>query len=66
MANGKTSWEIARQNGINEDVIIKSRFKRALAAQIDCIIVKNDFVKSHDFTKAKHKIDSLRELLNIL
>ena len=28
MAQGKTSWEIARKNGITEDVIIKTRYKR--------------------------------------
>ena len=39
--------------------------KSAVAAKIDCVIVKNDFVKSHDFTQAKHKIDSLENLLNI-
>ncbi len=166
MAQGKTSWEVARANGVNEETIIKSRFKRdiyyqeylkkehieingveeileqlkqkyqmaiittsrrvdfdiihnqrnikkhmdfvlcvedydrakpypdpylaglnkfnakdeetivvedserglksAVAANIDCVIVKNDFVKTHDFTNAKYKIDDLSELLNIL
>jgi HAD superfamily hydrolase (TIGR01509 family) len=166
MANGKTSWEIARQNGISEEVIVKSRFKRdeyyqhylktenieingvedvlrqliekykmaiittsrrvdfniihnsrsikkymdfvlcvedyprakpypdpylkglemfnakkentiivedserglksAVAAGIDCVIVKNDFVKSHNFSKAKYKVEDLKELLTIL
>ena len=40
--------------------------KSAVAANIDCIIVKNDFVSSHDFSSAKHKIDNLSGLLNIL
>ena len=166
MAQGKTSWEIAREHGINEDTIIKARFKRdlyyqeylrkenieihgveeilqelkqkyqmaiittsrredfniihnqrnitnymdfilcvedyprskpepdpylaglekfkakkeetivvedserglksAVAAGIDCVIVKNDFVKSHDFTQAKYKIETLNELVKIL
>lgn len=166
MAQGKTSWEIARLNGISEETIIKSRFKRdeyyqeylktenieikgveevlnelkqkckmaiittsrrvdfniihnqrniknymdfilcvedypnakphpdpylaglnkfnakkdetivvedserglksAVAANIDCVIVKNDFVSSHDFSSAKYKIDTLNELVDIL
>jgi len=166
MAQGKTSWEIARQNGISEETIINSRYKRdeyyqrylktenieiqgveevleelkhnykmaiittsrrvdfniihdtrniknymdfvlcvedykrakpypdpylaglkkfnakkeetvvvedserglksAVAASLDCIIVKNDFVKSHDFSQAKYKIESLDELLKTL
>lgn len=166
MAQGKTSWEIARANGISEELIIKSRFKRdeyyqeylrkehieitgveevlqalkqkyqmaiittsrrvdfniihqqrniknymdfilcvedyprskpqpdpylaglskfdakkeetivvedserglksAVAAGIDCVIVKNDFVSTHDFSKAKYKIESLDELISLL
>ncbi len=40
--------------------------KSAVAAGIDCVIVKNDFVSSHDFTNAKYKIDTLSELINIV
>ncbi len=40
--------------------------KSAVAANIDCVIVKNDFVSSHDFSSAKHKIDTLSGLFNIL
>jgi len=40
--------------------------KSAVAADIDCVIVKNDFVSSHDFSSAKHKIDSLSGLLTLL
>jgi len=166
MAQGKTSWEIARANGISEETIIKTRFKRdeyyqeylkkenieihgveeilqelqqkyqmaiittsrrvdfniihnqrniknymdfilcvedyprakphpdpylaglekfkaqkeetivvedsqrglksAVAAGIDCVIVQNEFVKTHDFSQAKYKIETLKELINIL
>lgn len=38
----------------------------AIAAGIDCVIVKNEFVQSHDFTKAYHKINVLNELINVL
>lgn len=37
----------------------------ALNANIDCIIVKNEFTKTHDFTGAKRFIDSLEALLEI-
>lgn len=166
MALGKTSWEVAREHGINEEVIVSSRFKRdayyqdflrkedieipgvveilkelnqkhkmaiittsrrvdfniihhqrsikdymdfilcvedypkakpypdpylaglnkfkakkdetiivedserglksAVAAGIDCVIVKNDFVSSHDFSCAKYKIDNLSQLSKLL
>lgn len=38
----------------------------AYEAQIDCVIVKNEFTKSHDFSKATHFINSLDELLTLL
>jgi len=41
----------------------------AYAAAIDCIIVKNEFTKSHDFSKAQYfinKLDNLEELLEKL
>lgn len=34
----------------------------ALAAGIDCAIVHNDFTASHDFTGARYKLQSVREL----
>jgi len=40
--------------------------KSAVAANIDCVIVKNDFVSSHDFSSAKYKIDNLSGLLKLL
>ena len=38
----------------------------AVAAGIDCAIVHNDFTKSHDFTQATYRIQSLSELKNII
>ncbi|WP_413699412.1 HAD family hydrolase [Psychromonas sp. KJ10-10] len=36
--------------------------KSAIATNIDCIVVKNEFTKSNDFTGAVLKIESLKEL----
>ena len=39
----------------------------AIAAGIDCLVVHNEFTKSHDFTGAKylaHSIKQIPELLN--
>ncbi|AXH09465.1 HAD family hydrolase [Malaciobacter halophilus] len=38
----------------------------AYAANIDCIIVKNEFTKSHNFEKAKHFIDKFEDLKKLL
>ncbi|WP_419770063.1 MAG: HAD family hydrolase [Candidatus Marinarcus sp.] len=38
----------------------------AFAAKIDCVIVKNEFTKNNDFSKAKYFIDSLNELKQLL
>ncbi|MDA0350124.1 MAG: HAD family phosphatase [Verrucomicrobia bacterium] len=38
----------------------------ALAAGIDCVVVHNDFTKSHDFSKATYKIKNLDELPRLL
>lgn len=37
----------------------------AYRAGIDCVIVHNEFTKTHDFSKAKYFINSLEELLKI-
>lgn len=37
----------------------------AFAAQIECAIVKNEFTKTHDFSKATYFIDSLEELITL-
>lgn len=38
----------------------------AVAAGIDCAIVHNDFIKTHDFSKASYRIKTLIELRDIL
>lgn len=38
----------------------------ALAAGIECVVVKNNFTASHDFTKATYRIDALRDLITLL
>jgi HAD superfamily hydrolase (TIGR01509 family) len=38
----------------------------AVRAGIDCVIVKNDFTRTHDFSQATHRIDSLSELEALL
>ena len=40
--------------------------KSAFAAGIDCVVVHNEFTKTHDFSKATHQIMSLSELPNII
>lgn len=38
----------------------------AIGAGIDCAIVHNEFTKSHDFSKATHRINHLNELPQLL
>ena len=38
----------------------------AVNANIDCVIVKNEFTKTHDFSKANYFIDNLEQLETIL
>jgi HAD superfamily hydrolase (TIGR01509 family) len=38
----------------------------AVAAGIDCVIVHNDFTKSHDFSQARYQIETLAELKDIV
>jgi HAD superfamily hydrolase (TIGR01509 family) len=38
----------------------------AVAAGIDCVIVHNDFTKTHDFSQANYRIKSLIELKDII
>ncbi len=38
----------------------------AVAAGIDCAIVANDFTRTHDFSQASHRIDTLIELKDII
>lgn len=53
----------------SETIIIEDSergLKSAVAAGIDCVIVRNDFVKSHNFTNATYQIEKLNQLSNIL
>jgi len=38
----------------------------AVAAGIECVVVDNDFTKAQDFSKATHRINTLRELKDII
>lgn len=38
----------------------------AYSAGIDCVIVHNEFTQTQDFSKAKYKIDSLKNIFDIL
>ena len=38
----------------------------AVAAGIDCVIVYNDFTKTHDFSQASYRIETLTELKDII
>ncbi len=40
--------------------------RSAVAAGVDCAIVHNEFTKSHDFTQARHRIQILAELKDII
>ncbi|MEA1919228.1 MAG: HAD family hydrolase [Campylobacterota bacterium] len=57
-------------NAKKEEAIVVEDSQRglrsAVAAGIECVIVKNDFTASHDFTTATHRIDTLQELKSIL
>jgi len=57
-------------NSSKEDAIVVEDSQRglrsAVAAGIECVIVKNDFTSLHDFSTATHRIDSLSELEKLL
>ena len=57
-------------NAKKEETIVVEDSQRGLTsaynAQIDCVVVKNEFTLSHDFTKATYKIDTLEELKKLL
>ena len=53
----------------NETIIVEDSqrgLESAFAADIDCVIVHNHFTRTHDFSKAKHFINSLEELEKLL
>lgn len=57
-------------NASNEQTIVVEDSQRGLIsavnANIECVIVKNEFTKTHDFSKANYFINSLEELETIL
>lgn len=57
-------------NAKKDETIVVEDSERGLLsanrAEIDCAIVHNEFTKTQNFTTAKYKIDSLKELINIL
>jgi len=57
-------------NAKKEEAIIIEDSQRGLTsaynADIECVIVKNEFTKTHDFSKASYYINNLKELEKIL
>ena len=57
-------------NAKKEETIVIEDSQRGLTsaynANIQCVIVKNEFTKTHDFSKASYFIDSLKELEKLL
>lgn len=61
---------LERFNANKEETIVIEDSQRGLSsaynAGIECVIVKNEFTKTHDFSKANYFIDSLKELEALL
>lgn len=57
-------------NATTSNTIVVEDSQRGLIsaheAGIDCVIVHNEFTKTQDFSLAKHKIKSIKEILDIL
>ena len=57
-------------NASKEEAIVVEDSQRGLTsayrAGIECVVVQNDFTSNHDLTLAKHKIDRLSELEELL
>lgn len=57
-------------NAKSQEAIVVEDSQRGLIsaynANIDCVVVKNDFTSSQDFSKAKHFIHKLEDLENLL
>lgn len=57
---------LERFGGLKEEALVvedsERGLKSAVAAGIECVIVHNEFTKTHDFSTATHKIKSLNEL----
>ncbi len=56
--------------GIKEEAIVVEDSQRGLtsahSAGIECVIVHNEFTKTHDFSKATYKIEKLSDLIELL
>ncbi len=53
----------------DEAIVIEDSQRGLIAAHeanIDCVIVHNEFTKTQDFSKAKHKIEKLEDIFKIL
>lgn len=61
---------LKRFQALKEEVLVVEDSSRglrsAVAAGIDCVIVHNDFTKSHDFSQARYRIRTLTELKDII
>ncbi|WP_428025782.1 HAD family hydrolase [Arcobacter sp.] len=57
-------------NAKKDEAIVVEDSQRGLIAayeaDIDCVIVHNEFTKTQDFSKAKYKIEKLEDIFNIL
>lgn len=61
---------LAKFKALNNEAIVIEDSQRGLSsavnAKIDCVIVKNEFTLTHDFSKASFHINKLEELLSLL
>ncbi|KAB7882985.1 HAD family hydrolase [Poseidonibacter ostreae] len=61
---------LAKFKALNNEAIVIEDSQRGLSsavnAKIDCVIVKNEFTLTHDFSKASFRINKLEELLSLL
>ncbi len=57
-------------DGLKNEAIVVEDSQRGLtsahSAGIECVVVHNEFTKTHDFSKATYKIEKLSDLLNLL
>ena len=57
-------------NALKEECLVIEDSQRGLTsavnAGIECVVVKNEFTKTHDFSKASYKIDTLKNLESLL
>lgn len=61
---------IKKFNATKEETIIVEDSQRGLTsafnANVECVVVKNEFTKTQDFSKATYKIEKLEELTKLL